>query len=128
MGNKLVQRRIQQAHGYRQSLHGFENAFKITPLDREQLVKSLTASGFIIGQNHFAHGLDPVAFKEHVLSTAESNTHSSEGTGNAGIMRGVGIGPDLHPGIFICQGHQFTKVTAHFRGDGLDLAIIYFAG
>jgi hypothetical protein len=31
--NKLMQRRIEQTNGYRQILHGFENAFKIFALD-----------------------------------------------------------------------------------------------
>ena len=80
--HEFMQGRIEQTNGYRQVLHGFENTFKVGTLDRKQFFERFAAAFLVVGQDHFAHGLDTVTFEEHMFGTAKADPFSSEITGN----------------------------------------------
>jgi hypothetical protein len=40
----------------------------------QQLIQSFAASGFVVSEDHFAHGFDAVTFKEHVFGAAKSDS------------------------------------------------------
>ena len=90
-----MQRRIEQANGYGQPVHGLVNAFKVTALHWQQFGQRLAAARFVMRQNHLAHSLDTVAFKEHVLSAAQPDTDGTKITRYLGIFRIISIGADF---------------------------------
>ncbi len=123
-----MQGRVEQAHGYRQSLHGGKNTFEVGALQGKELIQRFAAAGFIVSQYHFAHGQNLVAFKEHVFRAAEADTFGAKFAGHAGVVRCVGIGAHKQAGIFIGQFHHFAEVAAQFGQHGVYLTFIYGAG
>ena len=67
---EFMQRRVKQANCDRQTIHDFKQFDEIGALHRQQLVEGRTTSFLVVGQDHFAHGDDALAFKEHVLGAA----------------------------------------------------------
>ena len=122
--NELVQRRIEQANRYGQPVHRFEQTFEVAALDRQQLGQRLAASGFVVGQDHFAYGLDAVAFEEHVLGTAQADTLSSEFERGLRVARRVGVRAHLQACVFVGQFHQFGEIAAHFGVDRAHFAFV----
>src|SRR5205823_14426425 len=51
--DKFVQRGVDEANGYRKTVHRLEDADEIAPLERKKTVESLHAILFGVGQNHF---------------------------------------------------------------------------
>src|SRR5271168_362973 len=96
-----------------------------------------------VGQNHLAHGVDAVAFEEHVLGAAESDAVRAEGNCVGGLFGGVGVGADAHAGGFGAPVHELLEILVglalpwrqrffdehldDFRGGGGNLAGIDFA-
>ena len=87
---------VEQTNGNGQSIHGFKDTFKVFALDGQQFGQSDTATGFIVSQNHFAHGHNFITAKEHVFCAAETNPFGTKATSNSGVVRGVGIGSYVH--------------------------------
>jgi hypothetical protein len=67
--------------------HGGKQAFKVTALYRQQLGQRFAAPGLVVGQDHLAHGDDALAFKKHVLGTAQANARCTKAAGHAGFFR-----------------------------------------
>src|SRR5690554_493070 len=105
MGYKLMQRRIQQTNSYRQTLHGLEDAFKVAFLERQKLSQCCFPSGGVIGKDHLPHEGRAIAFKEHVLSTAQSNAFSAKIKGSLTVMGCVSIGSDTEGSKLISPLH-----------------------
>ena len=105
MGNKLMQRRIKQTHRHRTAFHCLENSLEVSLLVGKNLSQSL------------------LAFKEHVFRTAKTDTHSAKITCYCGIMRSIRIGTNLQLRIFVCQIHQFRKVTGQLSRFCLHLSL-----
>ena len=123
VGYEFVQGRVQEPDGYREPLHGFKNTFKITALHGQQFPQGLFAPLNGIGQDHFPHSLDPVHLKEHVLGPGQANSPGPKPPCTQGVLRIGGGGPDLHPGVFIGEGHQLAKFPTEFGFLGRDLAL-----
>ena len=68
---ELVQRRIEQPDVDREPVHGLENRLEVGALHREQLGERAPPSTFIARDDHLAHGVNAVAFEEHVLGAAQ---------------------------------------------------------
>ena len=112
---KLVQGWIEQANGYGQVRHRIENAFKIAALNGQQLFEGATAAFFIIGEDHLAHDIDAVAFKEHVLCAAQANAFGAKLARGSRIVWRVRIGAHIECANLICPAHQGGKITRKFR-------------
>ena len=68
---EFMQRRIEEPNGGRQPLEFGEHAQEVLTLVREKFIeRSLSIFGFV-GQDHLAHGIDTIAFKKHVLGSAQ---------------------------------------------------------
>ena len=115
MRNKFMEGRIKEADGDAESLHRLEDAVEIFPLHREELGQGLLSAGQIIGEDHLAHGLDPVAFKEHVLGAAEADALGAEIAGHLRVMRRVGVGPDAQFAGFIRPFHDGAEIAGKLR-------------
>ena len=68
--DKLMQRRVQQSDGHRQTVHDIENRREVFLLDRQQAIERPLAARFVRRQDHFAEDANAVAFKKHVLGAA----------------------------------------------------------
>ncbi|OAV74095.1 hypothetical protein Barb7_02452 [Bacteroidales bacterium Barb7] len=126
--HKLMQRRIKQTYCHRTATHCFEDALEVFFLIGEEFLQGFLAVFNRFGQNHFTHGFDLFALKEHVLRAAKTDTNGTELAGNGGIMRRVSIGAHLHLGVFVGQLHESIEITRHFRFLCRQLAFIDFAG
>src|SRR5206468_1202746 len=70
LGQKLVQRGVQQADGDRVALHGAVESDEIALLQRQQLGQLALTVLTGLGQDHLLHNRDAVLGKEHVLGPA----------------------------------------------------------
>ena len=141
---ELVQRRIEQADGGRETLEGLEDAGEVLALIGEELGEGLLPVGHVVGEDHFAHGVDAVALEEHVLGAGEADAGGAERDGVSGLLRGVGIGADGQRVTLRAPLHELEEVlellgllrgfvAADEAGDdfgrrGLELAAIDGAG
>ena len=123
LGQELVQRRIEQADGHRQRLHGFEEAHKVGALHGQQLLEGFAAILLVVGQDHGAHVVDAVLGKEHVLGAAQADAFGAEEASLLGVAGNVGIGADLEPAHRIDPAHELDQIgIVGLRGEGLELA------
>ncbi len=100
MREEFMQRRIQEANGRRQTFQFLEDADEILLLVGQNFGQGFFPVFQIVGQNHFAHGVNAVALKEHVLGAAEANAGGPERERIGRLFGCVGIGADLEPGDF----------------------------
>ena len=70
---EFVQRRIEEANRRREALERLEDADEILALIRQELGERGFAVFGVVGEDHLAHGVDAVAFEEHVLGAAEAD-------------------------------------------------------
>ena len=82
-----MQRRIEQADRGRQAFERPEHAFEIFALIRQQFGERLFAVAHVVGQDHFAHGVDAIAFEEHVLGAAQADAFGAERDGVGDLIR-----------------------------------------
>ena len=117
VGDELVQRRVEQAHGDRQAGHDGEQFNEIGLLERRDLRQRQTAAGLVIGQDHLAHGGDAGVVEEHVLGPAQADTLGPEATSRLRIQRRLGIGAHLQASDLVGPGHQGLEITGQLRLD-----------
>ena len=125
---EFVQRRIHQAHGDRQSLHGLEDALEVGALDRQQAVDGGLAFLDAFGEDHFLHDRQAVGGVEHAFGTAQADTHGAKTTRPDRILRRVGIGHDLEARDLVGPLEQRFHVLAEFglhgrHFAGIDIAV-----
>ncbi len=117
LGQKFVERRVQQADRHRQPLHDAEDLGEILALYRQQLGEPGTPSGFILGHDHPAHRADAVGFKKHVLGAAEPDALGTKAASGARIDQGLGVGANLHAADRIRPAHQGREIAGELRLD-----------
>src|SRR6267143_2096852 len=114
MRNEFMKRRVNQANGDWESIHGFEDADEVAALEWRKLIQCPDASVLLVRQDHFLDGaLTLVASfrllevgEEHVLGAAEADAFGAELDGFTGILRGVHIGADPEAARLIGPVHQ----------------------
>ncbi len=108
---KFVQRRIEKTDCGRQSFQRGENPNKIFPLVGQQFGDR--ASPFVFGasQDHFAHRVDPVAFKKHMLGSAKADAFSAECDCVGHLFRRIGVRSDTEFSEFVRPSHQFCVLA-----------------
>ena len=116
---ELVQGWIQQADVHGQAVHGGEDALEILALHGQQLGQGVLPAFGVGGEDHLAHGEDAIPLEEHVLGAAEADALSPEGSGDGGIVRGVGVGADLHALGRTTPGHDFGETLVELAVLGL---------
>src|SRR6267143_608620 len=114
MRNEFVKRRVNQANGDWESIHGFEDANEVAALERQKLVQGPDASVLLVRQDHFLNGARALVAsfrlfevgEEHVLGAAEADAFRAELDGFAGILWGVHVGADPEAARLIGPVHQ----------------------
>ena len=124
---ELVKRRVKKSDCYGKSLHFFENRVEIVSLVSDELCKSSFSSFEVVCENHFSDGFDSVAFKEHVLCSAESDSLSAESACGCRVSRCVGICSDLEHTAVVSPFHELFKSFVEARSFRCDFAEKNFA-
>jgi hypothetical protein len=115
--DELVQGRIEQAHRDRQARHDGEQLDEVGLLERLDLGQGGAATGLVVGQDHLAHGGDPLVVEEHVLGPAQADALGAEATRGARIQRRLGIGAHAQPTHAVGPAHQGLEIARQFRLD-----------
>ena len=66
-GQKFVERWIEKTDRRRQAFECCEDSNEILALIGKQFRKGASPFVLCAGENHLAHGVNPIAFKKHVL-------------------------------------------------------------
>ena len=110
---ELVKRRIEKTDACRAAFKGAQDAIKVSALVRQQLGKRTLTTRRVLAENHLAHGINAVTFKEHVLGAAQTNTFRAERHGLADLLRSIGVGANTKSAIAIRKVHDKLKVASH---------------
>ena len=113
---ELVQWWIEQADGCRQTFEFFKDAGEVFALIRQEFAEGLFAIVEVVGENHFAHGVDAVSFEEHVFGASEADADSAEGDGLAGLLWRVGVCANVETGGFAAPLHELLEALELLRG------------
>ena len=105
MRQKLVQRRVEKANCCRQAFQFFEDSCEVRLLIRQQFGQRLLSFVNRPGENHLAHGINPIALKKHVLGAAQPDPRSAEADGIGGLLRRIGVRAHLEPSGFAAPIH-----------------------
>ena len=100
---------------------GLVDGLKVALLDRLEFGKRLFALLRGLGDDHFAHRLDAVSFKEHMLSTAQTDALRAESEGLRSVVRGVGVRAHIENAELIRPVHDAVEVARDGSRSGLDL-------
>ena len=92
-----MQRRVEQADGDRQAVHGLEDLHEVGLLGHPQRLEGRLLLGRRVGQDHPADDGQPVLGQEHVLGPAQADPLGPEAAGVGGVGPVVGVGP--HPEV-----------------------------
>ncbi|MBB3949694.1 hypothetical protein GGQ76_000962 [Aureimonas jatrophae] len=112
---ELVQRRIQKSDHDRKARHDLEQFDEVGSLDRQQTIESGATPFFVAGHDHLAHDSDALAFEEHMLRSAQSDSLGPEGSSGSRFRRGLGVRPNPHAACTIRHRHQGRKVARQGR-------------
>ena len=117
-----MQRRVEEADSGGSALEGFKYADEVLALQRQELLESLFAAGFVVGKDHLSHRDDTVAFEEHVFCAAQADAFGAELDGDGSVVRRVGVGADAEFAVLVGQRHYRAERAGQLRIDGVDLA------
>ena len=128
--HKFVQRRIDQADGDRQAVHGLEDSDEVAPLERQKLVESLAARLRRVRQDHFLNGLLALGallrlleiLEEHVLGAAKADAFGAHFASSARILRRIGVGAHAELADLIGPFHQCFVGFGRLRPHQINLA------
>ena len=120
VGQELVQRRIQQAHGDGQPVHRAEDPDEILALEGQELVERDLLRERIGRHDHVAHDGNPLGGEEHVLGPHEADALGAEAPGPRGVFRRVGIGPHAELAIAVGPPEKLLRRSADLRRGALD--------
>ena len=135
---KFVEGRVEQADGCRQPVEGAEDPGEILLLVGEQLGHRGLARFLGRREDHLAHRVDAVTFKEHMLGAAKADALGAEGHRVGDLVRLIRIGANLQLAQFVRPIHELSEVAVgravgtvegfidqhldDFRGRGFHLA------
>ena len=111
---ELVQRRIDESNGGWLAFQGIEDSGEVCSLENEKLVERQLSLGVVIGQDHSLNDRSSLAFKEHVLGSAKTNSFSTKTKGSLEAqMASVHAGEvDVLVGTqMVTKGHDFRRIT-----------------
>src|SRR6266436_392327 len=130
-----MQRRIDQADGHREAVHGLEDADEIAALKRQQLVERRHTRFLGVRQDHLLdRALALVAAfrlleigEEHVLRAAQADAFGAELARFASVLRRVRVGAHAEAPHLIDPLHQRVVGFRELRRHQWHLAGIHYA-
>mmetsp|Transcript_37749 Transcript_37749/g.118185 ORF Transcript_37749/g.118185 Transcript_37749/m.118185 type:complete len:920 (-) Transcript_37749:644-3403(-) len=127
-GEELVQRRVEEAHGHGQAVHGLEDALEVFALLGEQLGDG---GGFLLRrlrEDHAAHGGEASLVEEHVLRAHEADALGAVLAGDGGVLRRVGVGEHAQAARVVGPAHEAREGAGELRVLEVLLAEEHLAG
>ncbi len=129
--HELVQRRVEEADGHRQTFHRLQRALQGGLDEREELVQGGPALLGGLAEDHLAQveeRLVGALAVEHVLGADQADALGAEVAGDPGVRRRVGVGAHAHRAERVGHGHEpletriFGRVH-HRQGADIDMAL-----
>ena len=117
-----MERRIEQADRDGKPRHGLEDALEVGLLVRKELLERSPPLLLVAGHDHLAHDGQPVVGHEHVLGAAETDALRAELAGLGGVLRRIGVGPDLQAPHGVGPAEDRLEVLVDLRRDEVDRA------
>ncbi len=96
VGQELVQRRIEQSDGHRQTVHCVQQFGEVLTLHRQQRRQRVIPFLGGTGQDDPLDQCPPIA-EEHVLGATQPDALRAKGSRPDGILRSVRVGADRQP-------------------------------
>ena len=103
---EFVKRRVEQPDGHRQPVHRLEDADEVLPLERQQRVVRALLVLRRLGEDHLAHGFDPLLAEEHVLGATQTDALRAALASVGGLVRGVGVRANAQAPCIVGVAHQ----------------------
>ena len=107
---ELVHRRVDQADGDGQGVHGPEQAVEVRTLEGQQDRQGRVALDLGLGQDHLLHGGQAVGLEEHVLGAGQADALGAEAAGALRVHRVVGVGPHAQRAQLVGPAQQLDQV------------------
>jgi len=105
------------------SINLVKDLLEIFLLEWLQFLESNISSILVLSNDHFSEMLDSLLFKEHMLSSAKSNSFSTIFESNLDLMWFFGIGFDHHGLVFLGPFHDSVEIFGHFWVHDFNLSI-----
>ena len=115
VGEELVQRRVEQAHRDGESVHRFEDADEVGPL---QVLERPECSGFfglVRREDEPLHDWQTVT-EEHVLRPAQPDAFGPEAARDLAVVRQVGVGAHAEPTELVGPRRGSRRTVRTARG------------
>ena len=109
MGDKFMERWVEEADGGGKTFQGFENSSEVGALGGQEFGECFAPLIRIFGQNHLAHVIDSISLKEHVFRATKPDPLRAKSNCVADLVGLVGIGTDIHGAALICPLHELGK-------------------
>ena len=113
-GNELMKRRIQETDRNRVSFQSFIQLLEVALLFRKDLLQSCFSLFYCLRADHLTECVDSVAFEEHMLCTAQTDTFCAQLTCFLSVSRCICVCTNLHGSVFVSPCHD----SSEFSGDG----------
>ena len=128
MRQELVQRRIEQADGYRQTAHCAVDCLEVAALHRQDLGQSGLALLERVSNDHLADRLDAGRLKEHMLGTAQADAFRAELACLRCIARRIAVGANMQGADLVSPAHEAAEVAGQLSFLRRDSAEVNVAG
>ena len=126
--NELMQRRIQETDGNRVAFQSLVQLLEVSLLFRKDLLQCCFSLFYGLRTDHLTERINSVAFEEHMLCTAQSDTFSSQLTGFLRVCRCIRIGTYLHGSVLVSPCHDPSELSRNGRVYSRDDAIVDISG
>ncbi|MBS1271861.1 MAG: hypothetical protein MAGBODY4_00993 [Candidatus Marinimicrobia bacterium] len=132
MRQEFVKRRIKRPDSDRAGLHGFENALEVIPLHRQQFLQRFLTTFGVIGEDHLAYCVDPIAAEEHVFGPRQADAFRAECHSGIRLIRLVSVSTDTQFTDIIGPLHklvEYMEIFGLFRLHGsVNQHLYHFGG
>ncbi len=123
-----MQRRIQETDGNRVAFQSLVQLLEVSLLFRKDLLQCCFSLFYGLRTDHLTERINSVAFEEHMLCTAQSDTFSSQLTGFLRVCRCIRIGTYLHGSVLVSPCHDPSELSRDGRVYSRDDAIVDISG
>ena len=122
--NELMKRRIQETDGNRVAFQSFIQLLEVSLLLRKDLSKCCFSLFYGFSADHLTECIDSVAFEEHMLCTAKTNTFCAKLTSFFSVCRSISVCTNFHGSVFICPAHDSSELASDGSVYGRDQSVI----
>ena len=109
--NKFMKRWIKETDSNRISFQCFIKFFEVSLLFRKDLSKCSFSFFYCFRADHFTECINSVAFEEHMLCTAKSDTFSTKFAGFLSISWCISICTNFHSSVLVSPSHDSSEFT-----------------